>query len=368
MNKSRNSNIEILRIISIIMIIISHYTVHNGVQNYTLPIGFNRFFLEVSTLGNIGTIIFVLITGFYLYKSENIKLNKLIKLYLQILFYSGFIYLILVVFNLETFSIKNLIKAIFPITFKEYWFASVYILLYIFHPFINKFLNALNKKEFFKFLLTSIFIFSILSTITIFSTITVANYYANELIQFILFYSMGAYIGKYNKNVFNNKKLNKIILLISVLILCFSVVFFDLISPKISFFMISTYFFNRTSIVSITLAFSLFNFFINKKEKNNVFINSISALVFGVYLISDNNYIRNILWSNIFHNANYVNSNLLIPHMIISVSITFIICIIIEYIRKCTIEKFYIKYVSNYIDKLQVKIEICFNNFFGKFK
>lgn len=364
MKKERNSNIELLRIISIIMIVVSHYTVHNGVLNYTLPIGFNRFFLEICTLGNIGTIIFVLITGFYLSKNQNnLKLTKLVKLYFQILFYSVFIYIIFVIFKLEPFSIKSLIKVLFPISFEGYWFASVYILLYIFHPYINKLLNKLDRKEHFKLILISLIIFSGLSTIT------TKGYYANELIQFILFYSIGAYISRYENNIFNSKKLNRFILTISLLILVLSVIFFDIIGTKINWFNEnSIYLFSRTSIISIMFAISIFNIFVNKKEKHNVNINTISSCVFGVYLISDNDYIRNILWSNIFKNARYVDSILLIPHMTISIIIIFIICIYIEYLRKFVFDGIYEKHISKYIDKLQLKLENIFNKICNKLK
>lgn len=364
MKKERNSNIELLRIISIIMIVISHYTVHNGISNSTLSLGFNRFFLEISTLGNIGTIIFVLITGFYLSKNENgLKLTKILKLYLQILFYSIFIYIIFVIFKLEPFGIKSLIKVLLPISFEGYWFASVYVLLYIFHPYINKLLNKLDRKDHFKLVLTGLIIFSILSTIT------TKGYYANELIQFILFYSMGAYLSKYKNNIFNNQKLNKFILIISSSILCLSVIFFDIVGTKINWFNEnSTYLFSRTSIFSIMFAVSLFNIFINKKEKNNMHINSISSCVFGVYLISDNDYVRSILWSDIFKNANYVNSILLIPHMLISIIIIFIVCIYIEYLRKYILDKIYEKKISKYINKLQLKLENIFNKIYDKLK
>lgn len=364
MKKSRNSNIELLRIISIIMIVISHYSIHNGILKYTMPVGFNRFFLEISTLGNIGTIIFILITGYYLSKNDNgLKLTKIFKLYLQILFYSVFIYIVLVIFKLEPFNIKVLIKVFLPISFEEYWFASVYILLYIFHPYINRLLNKLDRKEHFKLVLTGLIIFSFLSTIT------TKKYFANELIQFILFYSIGAYLSKYKNNIFNNQKLNKIILIISSLILISSVIFFDIVGTKVNLFnQNSVYLFSRTSIISIAFAVSLFNIFINKKEKNNTHINSISTCVFGVYLIFDNNYIRNILWSDILKNKNYINSIFLVPHMIISVAIVFIICIYIEYIRKFILDNIYEKHISNYIEKLQLKLENTFNKICNKFK
>ena len=69
--KNRNSNIEILRIISVFMILFSHYSVHNGITNSDLPIGINRYLLEISILGNIGVIIFVLISGYFSINKKN---------------------------------------------------------------------------------------------------------------------------------------------------------------------------------------------------------------------------------------------------------------------------------------------------------
>ena len=79
MKKIRDSNIELLRIIAMFIIIIHHYTVHNGIDNFSLPIGGNRFILEITRLGNIGVILFVFITGYF--QIENKKRVNLIKLF-----------------------------------------------------------------------------------------------------------------------------------------------------------------------------------------------------------------------------------------------------------------------------------------------
>ena len=149
MKKERNSNIELLRIVSIILIVISHYVVHGiGIENLNaMPLSITKVFLQALVLGNLGTILFVLISGYYLINSKEIKLKKIIKLILQVVFYSSVIYIVLVLLHKEPFTFKNLIIAFFPITFKTYWFATAYIILYIFHPFINRFLNSLKQKE-----------------------------------------------------------------------------------------------------------------------------------------------------------------------------------------------------------------------------
>ena len=359
MKKIRNSNIEILRIISMLFIVVSHYTVHNGVLNSSLPIGLNRLLLEITTLGNIGVIIFVLITGYYMIKQKSFKLKKIVNLYFQVAFYSIIIYILFIILKLEPISIRGIIKSFIPITFGQYWFVTAYFLLYIFSPFINKFLNNLSRKEHLNFIIISIFIFSIVSTFTM------QQLYGNEIIQFIIFYSMGAYLKKYPKNIFSeNKKINKILLIITTLLLIGSVVIFDLFGKNISY---TTYMFNRNSILSILFSLSLFNIFINKKSFTNNFINIIASCSFGVYLIHDNSLVRSVIWSNIFKNSNYIYSNFLIIHMLFTIIIVYIVCTIIEYIRKNTVEKLITKMLNDKIDKIQLYVEKKLNKIYLKF-
>ena len=124
--KKRNSNVEILRIISMTMILISHYSINTGVVLFEMPITFNRIMLEALKLGNIGVIIFLLITGYYGVKKEKaFQFKKIFNLYLQVLFYSIMIYFIFVLFGQEKLTLKGLLLNIFPITFNSYWFISV---------------------------------------------------------------------------------------------------------------------------------------------------------------------------------------------------------------------------------------------------
>ena len=96
--ETRNSNIEILRIIAIIMIIISHYCIQ--VINEDMPATNNTFSItnkiicDSLTLGDIGVDIFIIIFGFF-YDKNKLRLNKIINLILQVLFYSLGIYIIL---------------------------------------------------------------------------------------------------------------------------------------------------------------------------------------------------------------------------------------------------------------------------------
>ena len=110
------------------------------------------------------------------------------------------------------------------------------------------------------------------------------------------------------------------------------------------------------------ISVSLFNIFKSNKEFSNKIINNVSSCVFGVYLLSETPVMKIYLWKNIFNNYNCVSSYYLIIHMLISVLLTFIVCLIVEGIRKLTLELFYNKFISKRVDNISEKL----NNFYLK--
>ena len=258
------------------------------------------------------------------------------------------LYIFFTILGFEKFSVKELIKCFLPIAFKKYWFICVYMILYIFTPYLNKLIKCLNRKEHFSLICVNLLIFSILHTLT------GQDYYGNELIQIIIYYFIGAYLNKYKDNIINKKNLTNKLLFCSFLLIIVSVITFDFIGLKYNIFaQHSTYFMSRTSILSIIFAISMFNLFNNKKEYSNKYINGIASCVLAVYLISDNPLIRRVIWTSICKVYKYADSNLLFVHLIICVIISFIVCTIIEYIRK----KIFGELEKKIYDKIEKKVK-----------
>lgn len=85
--KVRNSNLEILSIISMILILFHHFYYNNINLEYS-NLKINQFINQfLSSVSKIGVNCFVLITGYFMIESK-FKIEKLLKLYGQILFYS----------------------------------------------------------------------------------------------------------------------------------------------------------------------------------------------------------------------------------------------------------------------------------------
>ena len=335
-----------------LFIVASHFTVHNGVTNTDLPLGFNRYLLEIGTLGNIGVILFVLISGYFIISSENSSLRQIAKISIQTFIYSFLIYILCVLFFDSRISIVEILHYSFPVLFNRYWFVTAYIVLYTLTPFLNKFLNSLSRKDYLYFLLVMILFISIIPTFTT-GTLGLSN-----LIELILFYSIGGYLKKYPNNLLSNKKMSYYIFAISSLILFISPIAIDILGSLCSkFASLNLILFQRNSIVAILFSVSLFSIFINKKEFTNKFINIIGGCTLGVYLIHEHPLIRPLLWNEWVPVSKYVNSPYLILVLIISVLLVFTICTIIEFFRKSIFDWIQNRFLNRFIDSIQNKWE-----------
>ena len=332
--KIRNSNFELLRIISMLMIIAHHYSVH-GQFTQIYGISINNMIIDFLFLGGkIGVLLFVMITGYHMINSK-INIKKIIQLEFQIIFYSLLITIFFHIFHFETVgnvTITNIVDSLMPITRYTYWFATIYMLLYLFIPYINKLLLSLSKKEYINLLTLGLFLF------TLVPTFARSDLYVGNLIYFIYFYTIGAYFKLYPK--IQKKRWCLLTSSITYLFIFICSIFFQYISSKDIINSSYIYHFaGINSLFTLIISISMFLFFKNLKIKNKKWINIISSTTFGIYLIHDNPYVRQFLWVTVFKNSTFYQSNYLFIHAIISIFVVFIISSLIELVRKYIVEK-----------------------------
>ena len=147
LKKIRQSNFELLRIISMFMIICFHYAVHSidKLEN-NFNFGSNFIYTFFMSGGPLAVLLFIMITGYFMIKSD-IKIKRLIDLEIQVLFYSILGLLIWLIFIKEPITYSELIKSVLPNLSNSYWFFTSYFAIYLFMPFINKFLLNLTENE-----------------------------------------------------------------------------------------------------------------------------------------------------------------------------------------------------------------------------
>lgn len=333
MKKERNSSLEILRILSMFLIVMHHYSIHGGFNLNDQSLNLNKLLIQILSLGGkLGVNCFVLVSGYFLIESK-FKLKKIFIIIGQVYFYSIGLFFIFVGLGISDFSLNSFIKSVLPITYNAYWFVTVYIVMYILSPYINSFINSLDKESLLKFILICMFLWCIIPTFLVKSPAF------SNLAWFITLYSIASYCRLYPNKYTLKYKLNLYLSLLMYFTTILSVVIFDLIGIKVSLFdKYATYFMGGNKIPIAICSISLFLTFKNLNIRSNKFINTVASTTFGIYLIHENIYVRPFLWQNILKNNEYFNSKYLIFHAIISIFLVFIICSIIDYLRMKLIE------------------------------
>ena len=325
--KKRDSNIELLRIIAMLMIIAHHFAVHGGFFFQSRQITGNMLFLQwLSIGGKIGVNLFVLISGYFLAAASEIRIQKAVKLWLQIFFYSVVIYLIFCLTGLTGFSVRGLVEALFPILSKQWWFASSYFLLYLLSPVINRGLRKLSQKKHLLLLaVLAVFWYGI-------PVFTWLPERLRDLLWFVFLYCISGYLRRYN-SAEKQKAGTWLTIGTGLLLLSFgyAVVLLNFLVRYQERY--ETAYFQTWQILMLLTAIPLLLGFVRLKVKNNALINKMAAASFGIYLIHDSNYVRYFLWRDLLKSVAYRDSAALIPYAIAMVMLVYLVCLALENVR-----------------------------------
>ena len=152
MKKERDSNIELLRIVAMLMILVLHAIGALGPVSATErtlspTTSFLRVFWEQASI--IGVNLFILISGWFGIRASG---KGLLSLLFQVAFYTICIALVFRITGLElTGGIKDVLIAC---TGMSYWFIPSYLVLYVLSPALNAFTESASMKTFALLLVT----------------------------------------------------------------------------------------------------------------------------------------------------------------------------------------------------------------------
>lgn len=338
---NRNTSIELLRILALIMIVFYHMSIYSNVNLLSDGISINKLFFQfIQCCGKVGSNIFILISGFFCVKKSTFKLSKLLQLWCEVFFYSVILY---VVFNYNNLFSLNLIDALAPISSGMWWFMSCYFIIFLISPFLKKMLEKLSKKEFQRLLYILSFLWIVIPTFSLYSM------QLNNFLWLLFIFIIGIYIGIYDIKI--SKKANLIAIISVFAFYLLFVLGFDILGIKVNsvFSQHATYMFGQNYIPTVLLSVSLFILFKNLNMKTNKHINLISTSTLGVYLIHDNPYFRNYIWGNVFIKEFYTSEYFILYVIGFAFSL-FIILSLIDIIRNVLFKHT----ISRVIDNLRI--------------
>ena len=326
MELKRNYNLDLLKIVSIFFVVILHYNNPSmggllaGAQPGTTNF-FIAYFTEIITI--VACNLFVLISGYFLCKNNEIKIRKIVDIIILLVFYGVVIYIISIFRGLTVFNSETL-KSMF-LTIDDRWFINVYLLLYILHPYINKIISNINKKQHIMLILICVFFFSLWSSILEPQGILNLNSFVSDngygITNFVMLYFIGAYIRLYH----DNKKINKLFLLaIYICLTSLGTVIFYKYPNAIGY----------NFIINIINSVIVFLFFKNLSLSKGKIISKFAECTLAIYIIHENSFIRVYIYRNIFASSSFYSSPSLLFNMMYTCLGILLICVIIELVRK----------------------------------
>lgn len=333
----RNQGLDLLRVICMLMVVCLHYLGQGGLVEGALTFLSPNWFLGQLIAGFCRVCVncFILISGYFMCTSK-FRLGKWVSIWIQTMFYSVAIYLILVIFGIIPFTVSELVKSFLVFTLSRYWFVTSYLLLLIVSPFLNYAIAYMDQRAHATCCFVMFLIFSVLHNVVYICDFAWMNG-GSGLIGFCVMYVFAAYIRKY-VSVYTAKTKRALInyvicMLITVgeRVLAYGVTPYIFGTP-----ILTSLFYPYNSITNIVGSIALFLVFLNistlSKPLTRV-IQFVAPVSFAVYLIHMHPSLQVPLWEILTPYA-YAHSPWMLTHMVICVGGIFIASCAIEHLRR----------------------------------
>ncbi len=317
----RNYGIDLLRMFAMYLIAVLHVLGQGGVLAATSGAKNDAaWILEIGAYCCVNC--YALISG-YVGLNSKFKYTNIIMLWLNVLFYTVGITLMFSIFMPDAVRVPIgedelfLISpkwdyALFPVSEKEYWYFTAYVLCYFFTPILNKAVLALERKQLKKAIIALLIIFSVPYLYT--DRDVFGSGYGYSGLWLIVLYLVGAYMKKYN-SLSHLSKLQALAGYISCISLTWgSMILIENYLPNFGRSNILIHYISPTIIASAVFLLVLFRQMSLGRRMRKI-IGFFAPLSFSVYII----HVHPLVWKYIMAGLFKPIGKLSIPLMMLSV-------------------------------------------------
>lgn len=269
---ARNSSIELLRIVSIFLIVLCHVC---SLLEWEQASELNKLVVGVvNSIGNVAVSCFVLISGYF---SIKFKWRKFINLIVITTIYCT----IIAAFRYG-YNPQELLIAFLTVPAYNLWFIVCYLILMLLAPYINKFVESLGKKDFCNLIIILIVILCIFPTLTVKGATNdiVLRQGGKNLVYMMFLYILGRYVRLHNDRDYNRWALYGIHLICSFTVLLLNMLGTWLFNKRCVIFRLDCSPFMLLSSLSVFYLFKSWNY-------HSRLINWLASSVFAFYLLGN---------------------------------------------------------------------------------
>ncbi|MCM1537354.1 MAG: acyltransferase [bacterium] len=195
--QERNMGVELLRIVSMLMVVILHILGQGGVLAGVEDAPDSARYAAAYLLESgayMAVNCYALISG-YVGAEHPFRYARLFEIYARVLFYTILITAGFCIAEPGRLSLGLIVDALLPATRGQYWYYTAYLGLMLFMPALQCMIAHLTKVQFRNLTIALILLFSVLPTFFVSDIFQVGHGYS--LWWLIALYLIGAYIKKY---------------------------------------------------------------------------------------------------------------------------------------------------------------------------
>lgn len=196
MQQQRNYGIDLLRMVSMLLVVILHVEGHGGVLESAQ--GHNVYWAYLPEAFAFSAVnVYALVSG-YVGVAARWRPANLISLWLQVAFYSvGLTALCGIVFP-GTVGLTDLLHAAMPVTYQyvDYWYFTAYFALFFLIPLLNHLVHTMPRRQLRAMLLVLLLVFSVFPTMTRHDRFSLDNGYTVWWLAIL--YLLGGYVRQYH--------------------------------------------------------------------------------------------------------------------------------------------------------------------------
>lgn len=339
----RESGIELLRIILMFQVVFLHICDYGKYSTNVQAIGGVQTLLYwlMMLCSRTPVYVYIVILGYFSVSSKSNQnfrdiLPKVKKMYLPMIFYSLLIPVVLWCAGVTDFSLTNLVKAFLPVLSRTWSFMSLYLVVILLSPFINKCINNISKRDFMILLGILFAILSVWNMLgnldpidNVISVKKVVNTEGGKsLYGYLFMYLIGAFVKLHVKKYDKAKW--------RFLVAFFALAALNTVLVYVVKHYTSVVFYNDNPI-SVIQGVCLLLFFRDLKFKSRI-VNHIALLNLGIYMIHEHPMIRDFIWNDLFsftQDSSFYSS---FPQYIFVAlgicAVVFIVCAMLEQLRR----------------------------------
>lgn len=319
----RLANFELLRIVAMFMIISLHYMVKGWVATpfpfvaKDNPVGVLAWLIEAFCIVAVNC--YVLISGYFCVESVW-RPGRVAALFSQVLFYSLLVPVFLLltgVVSAGDLDVYNWIGYIVPFGTEHYWFATAYLVMYLFAPFLAAGIGKMKKREL-QMLIALLLTFFTLEK-TVIPVFLATDRYGYDFGWFLCLFVVAGYLRLYGISWLEKQSHAVGAYALSSLLIWMLALFSNTLGGEIETFvhyanMLYTY----NHLLCLAGAVSLFYAFKNMRIREGRFaaaVRKLAPYTFGVYLLHEHILVR-YEWMKWLGVEKVKESFLFVPHMI----------------------------------------------------